>query len=355
MDAFLSESDSTADPGQAGLARVAYLGGMLLPFSVVAGILSMDAPFGPGNKFFWVFWAASIPLTVITLLAIYADDIRRLEVWVEVAADSLQEAIDVNDSIHVGADASSLKVSMDEVSARPKTEAGRPHKPDDRRATKVCVATGKSRHGRKSLSYHELSEVAEPDKTAESAAAAAPVEEGHAETGSTHVVVEDDVQEIVIEVVSARRRRRFRIIDPLGGGSGRPSAEEPPPAGLDAADAGETVLVDMRGHSRSPGHRTSRLRHSTPPGLVPPYLGRGRRVPHSSRPPALPSYVLERPVDGSQPKAWRRQQLGWLGAARTMAGYRKPHRVQDIPVGSAAVEQKQLGAGTGIGVRSRMG
>ncbi|ORY56064.1 uncharacterized protein BCR38DRAFT_356042 [Pseudomassariella vexata] len=76
-------SDSKAN--QQSLDRVSYLGGILLPISIVSGILSMGDTFGPyGDKFF-VFWAVAMPLTLLTLLIIYADSIRKAEVWIEVA------------------------------------------------------------------------------------------------------------------------------------------------------------------------------------------------------------------------------------------------------------------------------
>ncbi|KAI0536271.1 hypothetical protein GGR58DRAFT_400406 [Xylaria digitata] len=79
-------NSSTPDENQRSLNRVAYLGGVLLPFSVVSGILAIEDPYGPSNSQFWIFWAVTIPLTLITLGVIYADSIRKVQVWVEVAA-----------------------------------------------------------------------------------------------------------------------------------------------------------------------------------------------------------------------------------------------------------------------------
>ncbi|KAI0517388.1 hypothetical protein F5B22DRAFT_604425 [Xylaria bambusicola] len=77
---------STSAENQRALNRVAYLGGVLLPFSVVSGILAIEEPFGPGDAQFWIFWAVTVPLTLLTLGVIYADSIRKVQVWVEVAA-----------------------------------------------------------------------------------------------------------------------------------------------------------------------------------------------------------------------------------------------------------------------------
>lgn len=72
-----------AEENQRSLDRVSYLGGVLLPVSIVSGILSMGDTFGPGGELFYVFWAAGVPLTVLTLLVIYADSIRREVVYVQ--------------------------------------------------------------------------------------------------------------------------------------------------------------------------------------------------------------------------------------------------------------------------------
>jgi hypothetical protein len=76
---------------QRGLDRVTYLGGVLLPFSIVSGILSMGDPFGPQGGMFYIYWAVTLPLTVITLLVIYADSIRRQVVWMQVAVDNAHQ------------------------------------------------------------------------------------------------------------------------------------------------------------------------------------------------------------------------------------------------------------------------
>ncbi|KAK7747050.1 hypothetical protein SLS62_009307, partial [Diatrype stigma] len=71
------------EENQRSLDRVTYLGGVLLPISVVSGILSMNDDFSPGGDMFYVFWAVTMPLCLVTLLVIYADSIRKVEVWIE--------------------------------------------------------------------------------------------------------------------------------------------------------------------------------------------------------------------------------------------------------------------------------
>lgn len=60
------------------LNRVIYLGALLLPFSVVAGILSMGDDFTPGQEKFFIFWVIAIPLLLFTLGVILLDKFRQL-------------------------------------------------------------------------------------------------------------------------------------------------------------------------------------------------------------------------------------------------------------------------------------
>lgn len=78
---------SGANENQRALDRVTYLGGVLLPFSIVSGVLSMNEDFGPGHALFWVFWVAAVPLAVVAILVIYADKLRQAEVWVAVPVE----------------------------------------------------------------------------------------------------------------------------------------------------------------------------------------------------------------------------------------------------------------------------
>ncbi|KAK5660944.1 hypothetical protein OQA88_12319 [Cercophora sp. LCS_1] len=81
------QREDDLDENHRALDRVSYLGGILIPLPIVSGILSMGEDFGPGGPKFFIFWAVSIPLSVLTFLIIYADTLRRSEVWVEVFAE----------------------------------------------------------------------------------------------------------------------------------------------------------------------------------------------------------------------------------------------------------------------------
>ncbi|OAQ71064.1 hypothetical protein VFPPC_03426 [Pochonia chlamydosporia 170] len=66
------------------LDRIAYLGGMLLPVTVVASVLAIEGDYGPEGGNFWVFWVSSFVASVLAVLVIYADQLRTVEVWLEI-------------------------------------------------------------------------------------------------------------------------------------------------------------------------------------------------------------------------------------------------------------------------------
>ncbi len=75
------------DENQRALDRISYLGGILLPLPIVSGILSMGDTFGPTGSKFFIFWATAVPLSVLAVVIIYADIIRKAEVWVEATSE----------------------------------------------------------------------------------------------------------------------------------------------------------------------------------------------------------------------------------------------------------------------------
>lgn len=66
------------------LDRIAYLGGLLLPMTVVASVLAIEGDYGPEGGNFWVFWVVSFIASMLALLIIYADQLRTVEVWFEI-------------------------------------------------------------------------------------------------------------------------------------------------------------------------------------------------------------------------------------------------------------------------------
>ena len=71
-------SKQEADVAQQSVNRLAYLGGIFLPFSIVAAIFSMGQEFAAGMPLFYVYWVISLPLSLAVIATIYADTIRRL-------------------------------------------------------------------------------------------------------------------------------------------------------------------------------------------------------------------------------------------------------------------------------------
>ncbi|KAF4982127.1 hypothetical protein FZEAL_2187 [Fusarium zealandicum] len=91
--------DEPPDTNSRSLDRITYLGGLLLPLTVVSGILSIEGTYGPEGSAFWVFWLASGLCSIIALLVIYADRLRTLDVWMEVAAGEVLDGLDL-DNLH---------------------------------------------------------------------------------------------------------------------------------------------------------------------------------------------------------------------------------------------------------------
>ena len=71
-------STQEVEDAQQSLNRLAYLGGIFLPFSIVAAIFSMGQEFAAGMPLFYVYWVISLPLSLGVIATIYADTIRRL-------------------------------------------------------------------------------------------------------------------------------------------------------------------------------------------------------------------------------------------------------------------------------------
>ncbi|KAF4451376.1 hypothetical protein F53441_5642 [Fusarium austroafricanum] len=90
LQAYAQQSqDEPKNSNSRSLDRIAYLGGLLLPLTVVSGILSIEGSYGPEGSSFWVFWLASGLSSILAILVIYADHLRTLDVWMEVAAHEI--------------------------------------------------------------------------------------------------------------------------------------------------------------------------------------------------------------------------------------------------------------------------
>ncbi|KAK2001275.1 cysteine protease domain-containing protein [Colletotrichum falcatum] len=90
------------EANQRALDRVTYLGGVILPFTVVSAILSMNDEYSPNAPRFWVFWVASAGASILCLSIIYLDQLRCLPVYFEVAAVNRVESILTSGKAHNG-------------------------------------------------------------------------------------------------------------------------------------------------------------------------------------------------------------------------------------------------------------
>ena len=71
-------SKQKADDAKQSLNRLTYLGGIFLPFSIVAAIFSMGQEFKAGMPLYYVYWVISLPLSLGVIITICADTIGRL-------------------------------------------------------------------------------------------------------------------------------------------------------------------------------------------------------------------------------------------------------------------------------------
>ncbi len=309
--------------GKEALNRVTYMGGVLLPFSIVAGILSMPDPVGPGYSLFWVFWAITLPLTFFILLIIYADDIRRAYVWKPMSVTNLQDAIRKGEAIPAAAAAalaSAAETVIDklasefdsEVETEPVAAAVRPVDArvgrGERRRSRVRVTTSSGPDG---PTYYRLSEPPEPIIEGTPVPAIPIIRMW---TGGANADAENEAVP-----VGPRYRpiRRFHPLDafrghgpPVGPSQAHVGPELPvvePAAGYD-----EAVVIDMN-------------RPNAESGILADVLGPSVAAANIGA-PGCPAIIVQQPPDGSEPTAWRRQQLGWTGAIKSIVGYQKPHK-----------------------------
>ena len=78
---------------QRSIDRIAYLGGILLPLTVVSGILGIEGRYGPEGTQFWVFWVSAFVSSSICLFIIYLDQLRSLDIWFEITANEALETL----------------------------------------------------------------------------------------------------------------------------------------------------------------------------------------------------------------------------------------------------------------------
>ena len=236
------------EENQRALDRLSYLGGILLPLPIVASILSMGDTFGPTGPLFYLFWAVSVPLAGITVLIIYADTIRKAEVWVEVTAEHVAAVT----GQHVGlGDANGVLGPHDKIDLMP---------------FKVGI-----------------------DRT---------------ETINFRPQPNGNSNGVPASNGNPLRRTNHAITFNIG--------HEETVIGLPVTSSGvvdEDAVVD--------------------------------RLEDIDEPLEEPQMILEQPADGSKPKAWKRQQLGWYGAAKAIVGYGRTRKADDVPPGVVAYDKRE--------------
>ena len=94
-DERMADAEAGAKTAQQSLNRLAYLGGIFLPFSIIAAIFSMGADFAAGEPRFYVFWVVAIPLALGVIATIYADSIRHHLIGGELKGGSEESSADV--------------------------------------------------------------------------------------------------------------------------------------------------------------------------------------------------------------------------------------------------------------------
>ncbi|ERS96313.1 hypothetical protein HMPREF1624_07223 [Sporothrix schenckii ATCC 58251] len=222
----------------------------------------MSDPFGPGDRLFWVFWVITLPITCFTLTIIYADDIRKAYIWKPMSHKSLQDAINKGEAVTADA-AARLAHAAERV-------------------------------------IDKFSSDGDPE-------------------------IETDPVASAVRLVDARgsngRRARVRVTTKSGPGGptfyrlADVSQPESPPALFNTLEYGAASAFLARCNNFGP-ERANQI--GTAEMFSRPVSGLNVAAP------GCPTILLEQRNDELQPKAWRLQQLGWVGAFKTIVGYQRP-------------------------------
>jgi hypothetical protein len=89
---------------QRSVNRLAFMGGILLPFSIVSGFFSMAEEWAPGGKRFFAYWAIAVPIMLSAVVLVYADTIRKRMVYtsvIEMDSGSSEDITTVYAKTHV--------------------------------------------------------------------------------------------------------------------------------------------------------------------------------------------------------------------------------------------------------------
>ncbi|EPE06260.1 major facilitator superfamily transporter [Ophiostoma piceae UAMH 11346] len=325
--------------GQSSLSRVTYMGGILLPFSIIAGIMSMSDPYGPGNSMFWIYWAITIPITCLTLTIIYADDIQSMYVWQQISHERFQEAVRMGEAVPPNAVEEAVDAITDlgeriipkptsdedsDIETGPVTHASRPAEPQSERFRRAAGVRVEAYSGPRRPTFYRIAEPVDTEirrstrvyaTSASIPSSSRPerisivhsqnsidLSQGEAEVGEDDINSDQGNIELDSPVLRARRRPTARV-NPV---AFIPVLRIQRPTTTSNVD--ETLAIDM-----------DRLSEDARPASA---IGRrigGRNI----APPGCPPIILQQGPDGSE-RIYRRERLGWAGALKSMVGYHKP-------------------------------
>lgn len=250
----------SAEENRRALDRISYMGGILIPLPIVSGILSMGEIFGPSGSRFWIFWAAAVPLSIMSVLIIYADAIRKAEVWVEVAPDLVVPGR-VPGRLSTDSEGGMSDGTVDVEVQEHGTVTWRRHHPGEGRGSS---SGGQGLQQQRPQVPHDPSVVFVLNHDMEERAIGLPPESAALATAAMEPDWDEDIDDAMLEVLPAA-------------------------------------------------------------------AGRNRNRPR---------IILQRSEDGHEkPKAWKRQELGWYGAMKSVM-WKKPRALEDVPNGVIAYERE---------------
>lgn len=74
MTSLVQLIDSHKSIAQAeDIRRLTYIAIAFIPLTYITGIFSMSEPYGPGRKYFWVYWVAAVPTAAIIMALLMLD------------------------------------------------------------------------------------------------------------------------------------------------------------------------------------------------------------------------------------------------------------------------------------------
>ena len=388
-------SDKASVDNQRALERISYLGGILLPFPIVSGVLSMGDEYEPGGPKFFIFWAIVIPLSIIACLIIYADIVRKAEVWVEVATERVVVSSLSSAAVVFPYPLPDLPIGTEITETRDTRETGVTDMDGNRGGKETEEVTPKGflslttwrwwigkliwQKHRRMKKQMEMRRHSTHDQGVE---ANMDQEEGiHARRrGQT-----DEEQTIGFNpFVGNTGRTGFYPPPDTALPTGQPFFQTDPdgqpsslPPSFHLPTATASRYGDSQDHGPGANEETVNTTPITPlsPGhvhlmMMPPGMTLAqtatqpdpqRRVGFdadtetetqmdeseegSASGESLPRVILEMtPSNGIKPKAWKRQELGWYGAVKRIVNPRQLRALEDVPVGVEAHERQNSSA-----------